>query len=79
MLAAMKTAATLTEQALRLPVDRRARLAHALIQSLDTASDADAERQWDAEIARRVEEIRGGRVQGIPAGKVLARRPHRGS
>jgi len=77
MLAAMKTAAALTEQALRMPVERRARLAHALIQSLDTESDADVERHWDAEIARRVEDIRKGRVQGIPASKVFARRPRR--
>jgi putative addiction module component (TIGR02574 family) len=72
MLATMKTAATLTEQALRMPAERRARLADALIQSLDTESDADMERQWDAEITRRVEDIRKGRVQGIPASKVFA-------
>jgi putative addiction module component (TIGR02574 family) len=75
MLAAMKTAATLTEQALRMPAERRARLAHALIQSLDAGSDTDVEQQWDAEISRRVEDIRKGRVQGIPASKVFARRP----
>ena len=60
-----------------MPVERRARLAHALIQSLDTASDVDAEQQWNAEIARRVADIREGRVQGVPASKVFARRPHR--
>lgn len=76
-MAAMKTAATLTEQALRMPVERRARLAHVLIQSLDTASDADVAQQWDAEIARRVDDIRQGRVRGIPANRVFARHPRR--
>jgi len=66
MLVAMKTAETLTAQALRMPVERRARLAHVLIQSLDTKSDIDAEQEWDAEIVRRVAEIREGRVQGVP-------------
>lgn len=73
----MKTATTLTERALRMPMERRARLAHALIQSLDTASDTDAAQQWSAEIARRVDDIRHGRVRGIPAAKVFARLPRR--
>ena len=77
MLVAMKTTATLTAQALRMPVERRARLAHVLIQSLDTKSDVDAEQEWDAEIVRRVAEIRAGRVQGVPASKVFARDPRR--
>jgi putative addiction module component (TIGR02574 family) len=75
----MKTAESLTEQALRMAVGQRARLAHVLIQSLDTDSDADAEQQWDAEIGRRIRQIREGRVRGIPASKVFARRPRRRS
>jgi len=71
----MKT--TFTEQALQMPVARRARLAHMLIQSLDTASDPDAAQQWDAEIARRVDDIHKGRVRGIPSAKVFARLPRR--
>jgi putative addiction module component (TIGR02574 family) len=71
----MKTAGSLTEQALRMAAGQRARLAHVLIQSLDTDSDADAEQQWDAEIGRRVRQIREGQVRGIPASKVFARRP----
>jgi putative addiction module component (TIGR02574 family) len=74
MLAAMKTV-SLTEQAVQLPVERRARLAHALIQSLDAGSDVNAEREWDVEIASRVDDIQKGRVHGIPAGKVFSRRP----
>ena len=75
----MKTADTLTERALRMAAGQRARLAHVLIQSLEAETDADTDQQWDAEIARRVQEIREGRVGGIPAGKVLARRPRRRS
>jgi putative addiction module component (TIGR02574 family) len=73
----MKTMETVTARALRMPAGQRARLAHVLIQSLDAASDADAEQQWNATITRRVQEIRDGRVQGIPASKVLTRRPQR--
>jgi putative addiction module component (TIGR02574 family) len=79
MLRRMKTTESLTEQALRLAAGQRARLAHVLIQSLDTDNDADAEQQWGTEIARRVREIREGRVRGIPARKVFARRPRRRS
>lgn len=79
MLTDMKTTGTLTERALQMPAGQRARLAHVLIQSLDVASDGDAEQRWDAEIARRVREIQEGRVRGIPASKVFARRPRRKS
>lgn len=79
MLSAMKTTGTLTEQALRLGAGQRARLAHVLIQSLDEAADTNADQLWDAEISKRVEEIRHGRVRGIPASKVFARRPQRQS
>jgi putative addiction module component (TIGR02574 family) len=75
----MKTAESVTEQALRMAAGQRARLAHVLIQSLDTESDADADQQWDAEIARRVQEIREGQARGIPSRKVFARRPRRRS
>ena len=50
----------------------RAELAHFLIQSLDQGVDADAEAAWEAELARRAEEIRSGRAVGIPAEKVFS-------
>ena len=77
MLSGMRTAESLTQQALHMPPGQRARLAHVLIQSLDTESDADAAQRWDTEIGRRVQEIRKGYVTGIPAEKVFARRPRR--
>jgi putative addiction module component (TIGR02574 family) len=75
----MKTTGNVTEQALRMAAGQRARLAHVLIQSLDEEIDADADQQWDTEIARRVGEIREGRVRGVPARKVFARRTRRRS
>ncbi|HET6764143.1 MAG TPA: addiction module protein [Longimicrobiaceae bacterium] len=57
-------------EALGLPADERARLAEALIASLD--EDARLERAWDEEIALRVEDLRSGRVKGIPAEEVFA-------
>ncbi len=50
----------------------RAELAHFLIQSLDHGSDEDAETAWDAELARRAEEIKSGRASGESAEKVFS-------
>ncbi len=50
----------------------RAELAHFLISSLDPGSDADAEEAWDAELARRAQEIKSGQAVGEPAEKVFA-------
>lgn len=56
----------------QLPIDDRAELASFLIESLDEGADPDAEAAWDAELARRSEEIRSGKVVGVPAEKVFA-------
>jgi putative addiction module component (TIGR02574 family) len=53
----------------------RAELAHRLIASIDPFEDedpAEVERAWDEELARRIEDVRSGRVQLIPASEVLA-------
>ena len=63
----------LTHDALELSTHERAQLAHSLIASMDEEHDADADSAWDAEVERRVEEIRSGKVQGIPAEEVFAR------
>ena len=55
-----------------LDAAERAELAHYLIQSLDSGTDADAEAAWDAVLARRAEEIRSGRAVGIPAERVIS-------
>ncbi|GMV04431.1 MAG: hypothetical protein AMXMBFR53_07110 [Gemmatimonadota bacterium] len=56
-------------EARRLPREERARLAEALIASLD--EEAEVEQAWAAEIARRVEELRTGAVESIPAEEVF--------
>ncbi len=62
----------LKTQLQQLPQGERADLAYFLIQSLDEGEDADAEAAWEKELSRRVNEIRGGTVTGIPAEQVFA-------
>ena len=54
------------EEALRLSDEERAALAGALIQSLDSEVDADAEAAWSAEIRRRLERVDAGAARTIP-------------
>ena len=63
----------LTHEALDLPVQERAKLAHVLITSIDEVRDGDISSAWDEELKKRVQEIREGRVKGIPAEDVFAR------
>ncbi|MBV9123257.1 MAG: addiction module protein [Planctomycetes bacterium] len=56
----------------QLPASERAALAQYLIHSLDEGADLDAETAWDAELARRLAEIRSGQALGEPAERVLA-------
>ncbi|HMD15186.1 MAG TPA: addiction module protein [Terriglobales bacterium] len=55
----------LLKKALALPDKERADLAGSLIESLDAAVDEDAEAVWQEEIARRLEEVRSGKVKTI--------------
>lgn len=50
-------ASKLLEAALKLPPEVRAAMAGSLLESLDTAVDADAEAEWDREIARRLKDL----------------------
>jgi putative addiction module component (TIGR02574 family) len=67
-----EAAEKLKAQLSRLSMRERAELAHFLIHSLDEGVDADAEAAWDAELVRRMEEIRSGKTVGEPADKVFA-------
>ena len=62
----------LKSELLQLPMDQRAELAHVLIHSLDEGADADVEAAWDAELARRMEQIERGEARGEPAESVFA-------
>jgi putative addiction module component (TIGR02574 family) len=66
---------TVLNQALRLPLKQRARMAHELLVSLDEEPAEDPKKvaqAWDEEIARRVEQLRAGTVKTIPAATVFA-------
>ncbi len=56
---------------LKLPTQERARLAEVLIDSLD--QENEIAQAWTDEAERRLEELRSGKVQGIPAEEVFAR------
>lgn len=69
----------LLEQALRLPSDEQEQIARALYENLadqddedDDEDPAEVEAAWAEEIGRRVEEIRNGTVETIPADVVMA-------
>ena len=62
----------LSARAKTLSPEDRARLAEELLDSLQEASDADAEAAWEREIERRVAEIESGAVKLIPAEDVHA-------
>ncbi|MEW6235796.1 MAG: addiction module protein [Candidatus Omnitrophota bacterium] len=62
----------IANQALTLPPDERAQLAHELIASLDDAVDEEAETAWEAEIGKRVQEIKRGKAKGRPLEAILA-------
>jgi putative addiction module component (TIGR02574 family) len=67
---------TLVEGALQLSPEDRARLAQALLHSLDENSAEDpleVERAWRDEIERRMTDVRAGNTAGIPADEVFAK------
>ena len=61
----------LKDDLLTLPIESRASLAHALIESLDEVVDEDAEALWLDEIRRRDAEIRKGTAKLKPADQVF--------
>jgi hypothetical protein len=59
----------LRDEALRMPVEARARLAAELLRSLDEDEDLDGaeyEAAWSSEIAERLREVEVGEVQTVP-------------
>jgi putative addiction module component (TIGR02574 family) len=59
--------------ALRLDAQSRAQLAAELLASLDGPNDPDAELAWQAEIERRVADLKAGKVKLEPWDKVKRR------
>lgn len=62
----------LTRAALQLDSTARAALARELLVSLDDLPQAEVERLWIEEAARRDEEMATGRVKPIPIDEVFA-------
>lgn len=58
-------AAQVLEAGLQLPEDERGDVAARLIESLDTNGDGDIEAAWSAEIQKRIEELRQGKVKPL--------------
>ena len=54
------------EEAKRLTPLQRATLAVSLLENLEESSVPDAEKAWDAEADRRLEELKSGRAREIP-------------
>ncbi len=61
----------LKDEAMKLAPEARAKLAHALLASLENLSEAEIELLWAAEARRRDDEIEAGQVSLRPADEVL--------
>ncbi len=63
----------IAESALGLPLPDRTRLVARLLESLDESNpDADVERAWESEVARRIRDLLEGRARTIPAEQALS-------
>ncbi len=62
--------ASITSEALALPVRQRAELAAQLLSSLDALSESEIEPLWFQEAAHRAAEMDQGRSKRIPADEV---------
>ena len=57
----------LLKRALALSVDERAALANTLLDTLDgTNESVSLHEAWDAEVARRIEELKAGKAVTVP-------------
>lgn len=60
------------ELAARLTPKQRVEFAEVLMTGVDDFVSPEIERAWDKEIARRLDELRSGKVKAIPAARVHA-------
>lgn len=64
---------SIQQAALQLGPDDRAHLAHALVQSLGSLSEFEIAKLWLDESERRSQELRQGKVVGLPGDEVMRR------
>ena len=62
----------IVEETRHWPPEKVGELVERLSEDLHT-SDPETEGAWQSEIARRIEEIRSGKVQGVPGEEVSQR------
>lgn len=68
-----KATQKIESEVLRLDIHARAKLAGKLLMSLDEPSVSEVGRLWLDEAERRLDEYRGGTVQGVPSDEVFQR------
>lgn len=68
----LPTLAEIEQQARELPAQERARLALALIQSLEPTDEGDVEEAWRVEVEARWTSIERGTAETIAAPEVFA-------
>ena len=57
----------LLKRALALPIDERAALASTLLDTLEGSNESGCVREaWDAEVARRIEDLKAGKAVTVP-------------
>ena len=61
------------ESALKLEPVERERIAHELLESIDTSADTELSPAWEAEIQRRLRKIESGEATFVSADEVFAR------
>ena len=67
----MRTTGKLIEQALSLPVEERALIAHSLLRSLNVP-DTSIDTKWTEVAKRRLQELRSEKVKPIPGDEAFS-------
>jgi putative addiction module component (TIGR02574 family) len=70
-----KTLTEVTRDAADLPAPERLKLARILLDLSEPATESpdDVQNAWDHEIERRLQELRAGKVKGVPLEEVKAK------
>lgn len=69
----MAIRADLREELMKLTAKERLKLADQLYESVAEEDDPELQQAWATELRSRIEDIRAGLVEGIPADEVFAK------